>query len=105
LLPNMTLISNSVEALAEPTNARTMLMLEQVDPLTINTDVITSISLNNGVNYEPVTLEKVGNFASTTELWAGVEELVDRNDKTIKIKVETANNKSVKVYGWGVLWS
>ncbi len=104
-LPNVTLISTSAEALIEPTSARIMLMVYPIDSVTINTDVLVYVSLDNGVNYEQVTLSKIGDYSNTIQLWAGTEDLIDRSDKTIKIKVTTANNKNIRLYAWGVLWS
>lgn len=101
---NMTLISEPSEAEAEPTNARLIILAEPVDSITINTDLKGYVSLDDGSNFEQVTLVDQGNFDTAKHIYAGSEDLTDRDDKTMVWKIETANNKSVKIHAVGLLW-
>lgn len=101
---NMTLISNSVEAEAEPTTARFMALVEPVDAITLNTDLKAWISLDNGANYDQVTLVDEGYFDATKKIYAGSVDLTDRDDKTMRQKVTTLNNKNIKVHAWALMW-
>lgn len=103
-LGNMTLISEPSEAEAEPTNARLIILAEPVDSITINTDLKGYVSLDDGSNFEQVTLVDQGNFDTAKHVYAGSEDLTDRDDKTMVWKIETANNKNIKIHAIGLLW-
>lgn len=100
---NMTLVSEAVEAESEPTTARFLALVEEIDSITINTDLIGSISNDDGANFDAVTLAKVAEV-SGKDLYAGDVNLTDRDDKTMVQKLVTANNKSLRVHAWGMLW-
>lgn len=102
---NMTLISNAVEAEAEPITGRFLALVEPVDSITINTDIKGYISNDDGSNFDEVTLTDEGYFDSTKKILSGNVTLTDRSDKTMVQKLETANNKDLKVHAWGMLWS
>lgn len=101
---NMTLISESSEAEDEPTEGRFLALVEPVDSITVNTDLLAYISNDDGSNYDQVTLEDEGYFDSTKKILSGNVTLTDRSDKTMVQKIETANNKDLKVHAWGMLW-
>lgn len=101
---NMTLISNKIEAEAEPTTARFLALVEAVDAYTVNTDIKAYISNDDGSNYDQVTLTDEGYFDSVKKILAGNVTLTDRDDKTMRQKITTHNNKNLKVHAWGMLW-
>jgi len=103
-LENMTLISNAKEAEVEPTTGRFLALVEPVDAITLNTDLKGYISLDDGANYEEVTLTDEGYFDATKKIYAGNETLTDRDDKTMRQKITTHNNKNLKIHAWGMLW-
>jgi hypothetical protein len=103
-LSNMTLISNDVEAEAEPTETRFLALVEPVDSITINTDLKGYVSEDNGSNYDQVTLTDEGYFDSSKKILAGNVSITDRSDKTMRQKLTTHNNKDLKVHAWGMLW-
>lgn len=98
---NMTLISESWEAEAEPTESRLQFLMEDVDAATINTDILGYVSLDDGSNWEQVTLVDEGDFETGKKIIAGSETLTDRNDQTMVYKIVTANNKHIKIHRVG----
>ena len=101
---NMTLISESFEAEAEPTWGRIVFIMEDTDPATINTDIKAWVSLDDGSNYEQVTLTDEGDFATGQKIISGTEELTDLDDKTMRYKLTTHNNKMIKIHATGLMW-
>ncbi|KKN73621.1 hypothetical protein LCGC14_0399370 [marine sediment metagenome] len=100
-LENMTLISESWEAEAEPTESRLQFLMEDVDAATINTDILGYVSLDDGANWETVTLVDEGDFETGKKIIAGTKTLTDRNDQTMVYKIVTANNKHIKIHRTG----
>jgi len=103
-LESMTLISESAEAEIEPTTGRFLALVEPVDSITINTDIKGYISNDDGSNFDEVTLTDEGYFDSTKKILSGNVALTDRSDKTMVQKIQTFNNKDLKVHAWGMLW-
>ena len=103
-LGNMALISESVEAETEPTTGRFLALIEPVDSITVNTDLKGYISNDDGSNFDEVTLTDEGYFDSTKKILSGNVTLTDRSDKTMVQKIQTFNNKDLKVHAWGMLW-
>lgn len=103
-IQNMTLISNDTEAESEPTEARLVILEEDVDSITINTDLKAYVSLDDGSNWEQVTLSDEGDFDGSKRILVGSEELTDRSDKTMIYKIETLNNKNCRIHGTFMGW-
>lgn len=104
---NMSLISNSQIAEASPSDARIVIFEEDVDAITVNTDIKAYITRENGTGatWEQVTLVDEGNYEGSKRVLAGVVNL----DVTgmgvgtdIAYKIETLNNKDLKLHGTGV---
>jgi len=101
----MTLLSNSQTAEAVPTSARLVLFEEDVDSVTLNTDLKAYVSRDNGTTYSQVTLEDEGNYITTARILQGVVDISGQPSGTnIKYKVETLNNKDLKIHGTAVSW-
>lgn len=108
LLPigNMTLVSNSTEAEANPDTVRMVLMEEDVNAITENTDIKAYASRDNGGNWVQATLADEGDYGSGKRILEGKADVSGQAaDKTIKWKVTTHNNKDLKLHGIGELWS
>jgi hypothetical protein len=99
--------SNSWEAsVNDPTAAYCVLDVEPVDAVTYNTDLLAYASNDNGATYQQVTLE------STPFREIGVHDYIRGDltgitwatpaDKTIRIKVTTANSKALKLHAWAI---
>lgn len=96
--------TNGWEASAnDPTDGYVVLDVEPVDAITNNTDIKTYISIDNGSNYEQVTLEstpfrKIGDH---DYIRGDISGITARTDKTIRFKVTSYNSKNFKVHGLG----
>lgn len=101
---NMTLVSELTEAEAEPTEGRLVILEEDVDAVTINTDLKAYISLDDGANWEQVTLTDEGDFDSSKRILVGSKSLTDRDDKTMIYKIETLNEKELKIHATFMGW-
>ncbi len=102
---NMTLISNAITAVAEPTQVRVVLFEEDVDVVTINTDIKAWVSIDGGSNYDQVTLSDEGNWASGKRVLSGIVDVTARTGTSIKWKVTTHNNKNLKLHAVGLNWN
>jgi len=101
---NMTLLSNAVTAEAEPANARLVLYEEDVDSITVNTDIKAYISIDGGSNYDQVTLADEGDYDSGKRILTGIKDVSARTGTSVKWKVETLNNKDLKLHAVGGTW-
>jgi hypothetical protein len=102
---NMTLKSNAQVAENVPTSARIVLFEEDVDLVTLNTDLKAYISRNNGTTYSQVILEDEGNYITGARVLSGIVDLSSQSsDNNIKYKLETLNNKNLKIHGTGISW-
>ncbi len=101
---NMTLISNSTEAEAEPSESRLLFLMQDVDAATVNTDILGYSSLDDGSNWETITLSDVGDYDASKKIIVGSKTLTDRNDQTMVYKIVTANNKHIKIHATAHGW-
>jgi hypothetical protein len=103
---DMALVSIAATAIAAPTAARAIIILQPVDAITLNTDVIVSISRDNGATYTAGTLTLEASYDGTSNIYATDEiDLTAQPSGTdVRIKLETANNKEVRLHGWASQW-
>jgi hypothetical protein len=99
----MTLISNAITAEVAPTSSRIVLLEEDVDSITLNTDLKAYVS-RDGTNYTQITLTDEGDFATSKKILVGEVNFTSASGTSIKYKIETLNNKNLKIHGTGVLW-
>ena len=103
---NMTLISENTEAETQPDDTRIVIFEEDVDAITINTDLKAYASRDNGANWVEATLADEGDYESGKRiLIANIDVSGQASDKTMKWKITTHNNKGLKIHGVGNLWS
>jgi hypothetical protein len=103
---NFVLISNSVTADTTPSSARIVLFEEDVDAITLNTDLKAYVSRDGGTTYTQVTLENEGYYAVSKNILAGLADISGQPSGTsMKYKIETLNNKTLKLHGAGVNWA
>lgn len=100
---NMTLISNPQVAQTSPTAARIELLLEDVDPIIINTDLMAYVS-RDGTNYTQLTLSDVGYFDATKRILVGQANLTGPAGTSMIYKLTTANLKNLRMHGAGLIW-
>ena len=103
---NMTLISNSITAAEEPNDMRIVLFEEDVDSITLNTDIIASVSRDGGTTWTVVTLENEGSYDSSKRILAGVADVsLQPTGTSVVYKIVTANGKDLKLYGASLNWA
>lgn len=96
--------TNGWEASAnDPTDGYVVLDVEPVDSITNNTDIKAYISIDNGSNYEQVTLESTPfrEIGDHDYIRGDISGITARTDKTIRFKVTSHNSKNFKVHGLG----
>jgi len=102
---NMTLQSNSFTAEAQPDIARIVIFEEDVDSITLNTDLIASISRDGGTTFTNVTLVDEGNYESGKQILAASVDISGQPSGTsMEYKLITANTKDLKIHGVGLSW-
>jgi hypothetical protein len=102
---NMTLFSNGNTAEAQPDTARIVLFEEDVDAITINTDLKAYVSRDGGTTYTQVTLADKGDYDNNKRLLAATIDISGQPSGTnMKYKLESLNNKDLKIHGTGLLW-
>jgi len=101
---NMTLISEPVTAEAEPDTARIVILEEDVDAVTINTDLTAHASRDGGATWDLITLVDEGNYDSSTRILTGETDLTSTGTNMV-YKLTTANTKNLKIHGTALTWS
>jgi len=105
VIENMILKSNAQVATIVPTEARIVLFEEDVDSIVENTDLKAYVSRDNGTTYSQVTLEDEGNYISSARVLSGLINISGQpSGSNIKYKIETLNNKNLKIHGTGISW-
>jgi hypothetical protein len=102
---NMMLLSNAQVATIVPTSARAVLFEEDVDSVTINTDLKVYVSRDNGTTFSQATLEDEGNYITGARILSGIVDIsAQPSGSNMKYKIETLNNKNLKIHGTSVSW-
>lgn len=102
---NMTLLSNAQVATIIPTDARIVLFEEDVDSVTINTDLKAYISRDNGTTFSQVTLADEGNYITGARILSGLVDIsAQPSGSNMKYKIETLNTKKLNFHGVGMAW-
>jgi hypothetical protein len=103
---NMTLISETQTAASQPATARLILLEEDVNEITLNTDILGYASRDGGSTWAEITLSKQIDFDSTRQVLAGNADFSSMASGTsMRYKVVTANNKSLLIHGASLSWS
>jgi hypothetical protein len=104
---NMTLISLSTTATSTPIKGRIIIFEEDVDFITLNTDLKAYVSRDGGTTYTQLTLIDKGFYSGTTKRIL-VSEVTDISAQpagtSMKWKVTTHNNKDLKLHGISLNW-
>ena len=102
---DMVFVSNATEAVAEPTKGRVVAFVEPMESITLNTDLKCYMSLDNGANYNEITLADTGEYASGKDIYSGtLSSFAQSGDQTMKYKCTTHNSKEVRIHGIGFFW-
>jgi hypothetical protein len=100
----MSLISNNFTANSAPSTAKIVVLQEDVDSVTLNTDLIFSVSSDGGSNWDEVNLSYSGNYSSTQKILTGSTSLT-MSGTDMKYNISTYNDKELKIHGVGMTWS
>jgi hypothetical protein len=102
---NMDLRSAAFTAEAAPTEGRIVIFEEDVDSVTINTDLLAYISRDGGTTYTQVTLVDEGDYETGKRILAGSVSISSQPSGTsMKYKLVSANLKNLKIHGTGLFW-
>jgi hypothetical protein len=104
---NMILQSIAFVAHSTPNDAKITLFEEDVDAITLNTDLKAWASRDNGTTWSQITLENEGNYVSTKRILSGVVDIINQpvqSTYNMKYKITTHNNKNLKLYGVSEIW-
>lgn len=102
---NMTLISDTFTADAQPDDARIVLLEENVSAITLNTDIKTYVSRDGGTTYSQGTLTDEGNYdADKQVLVANVDMSGQPAGTSMEYKIESLNQKNLKIHATGLSW-
>ena len=105
---NLVLISNSFTASSAPSTARLLLQIKPVDAITINTDLIASVSRDGGTTWTPAILTDTGiSYSDGTKMFedANVDISGQPSGVSMEYKIETLNSKNLSVRGTVFQWS
>jgi len=105
IMLNMTLISDVVVAEAEPSQTRIVLFEEDVDAITLNTDLKVYASIDGGSNYDQITLSDEGDWNTGKRILSGIVDVSARTGTNIKYKAITYNEKNLKLHGVTQSWA
>ena len=102
---NMTLVSNATTALAQPDEAFVVLWQEDVDAVTLNTDLKAYASRDGGTTFTQITLAEEAALSTGRILTGTVDISGQPAGTSMKYKIETLNTKEQRIHGVGLEWS
>jgi Fe-S cluster assembly iron-binding protein IscA len=102
---DMTIFSNATTALAAPDDANIVVWEEDVDAITLNTDLKVYASRNGGTTYTQITLAEVANLTTGRVLTGTVDISGQSSATAMKYKIETLNTKDQKIHAVALQWS
>jgi len=102
-----TILSNAVEAEADDPVKGTVVLFVDLngETITVNTDLIAYLSMDDGVNYETLSLQDEGLYETDKHIYAGEVSMTAQSDKNMVIKVAVTNSKDIYIEGWFAGWS
>ena len=101
-----TIVSNAFTATSAPTTSRIVIFQENIDSITLNTDLIASVS-RDGSNFSTVTLTDEGYVTGSSgqRILSGTVDVSGQPSGTsMRWKLALANNAS-KVHGVSLAWN
>lgn len=102
---NTTLISEGFTAVSQPDDGRNVIFIEEVDALVLNTDIKAFISRDDGTTYSEITLVNRGEYQNGKNILAGSVDISSQPaGTTMRYKIQTFNNKNLKIHGNGLSW-
>jgi len=106
---NMTLQSTGTEATGStPDDVRIALFEEDVDAITLNTDLKAWVSRDEGTTWTQLTLVDEGYYETSQRVLTGIGDISGQpvvSTFNMKYKLTTHNNKDLKIHGAAMNWS
>lgn len=104
--PPLSLVSNSYEAETnDPSKVRLLLAVDLNSlAINLNVDTIGYISIDDGTNWETITLTYQGLDGTGRALYSGEVTPTPRGDKTVRMKFYTSINVYLKAWGCFLKW-
>lgn len=104
-LSNMTLISEAHSVDTPPSTIRLAIREEDVDSITLNTDLLADVSRDDGTTWETITLGVDNQFDTNSRILTGSGDVSGQPSGTdLRYKLRTANTKDLKIHGTARLW-
>jgi hypothetical protein len=103
--PNMVLQSNAFTAEALPDEAFLVVWQEEVDGVTLNTDLLAHVSRDGGTTWTQVILAEEAELSTGRVVAAPVDISGQPSGTSMKWKLAVANNKEQRIHGVGLSWS
>ena len=104
---NTEIITKETSAASTPSKARVVLLAAPNESITLNTDLIASVSRDNGTTFSAVTLSDSGSYAGSgnVKIYTGEADLGGQpSGNTIKTKIQTVM-KNVEIQGYTTQWN
>lgn len=101
---DMTITSTASTAVAAPSTARLDLFEEDIDSITVNTDIQGYVSSNNGTTWNQIILTNQGNYQSGRRILSGSGTITGAGSQMLW-QVHSFNNKRLNLRGVGLTWN
>jgi len=101
------IVSNAFTATSAPSTSRIVVFQENIDSITLNTDLIASVSRDGGSNFSTVTLTDEGYVTGSSgqRILSGTVDISGQPSGTsMRWKLALANNSS-KIHGVSLAWN
>ena len=102
---DMALISEAFTALAQPDEALIVVWQQDVDTVTLNTDLKAWASRDGGATWTQITLVEESSLSTGRVLVGSTDISGQPAGTSMKWKLETFNAKEMKIHGVGLEWS
>ena len=103
---NMTLVSEKFTADAESDDGRIVIFEEDVDAITLNTDIKAYVSRDDGTTWTQITLTDEGNYSGSKRILTGEADISAQPSGTDMVyKIESLNTKDLKIHGTALSWA
>jgi len=96
---NMIVISSANEAALEPSTGYLMVLVEQIDAITYDTDLLLDLSKDGGVTWETLETSVINQSAQGYDVVYGSISFVTSGDQTMRYRLRSLNSKQLKVHG------
>ena len=105
---NLTVVSNAFTAGSAPSVARIVVFADDLESITVNTDLVASVSRDGGSNFTAATLVDEGYVtgASGQRVYAALVTVSGQPSGTsMRWKLTTANTKKIDLHGVSLAWA